>query len=166
MKLRLVALHEIHTAMEIIDAAKRHLKQQGINQWQTGYPDSNCIRQDIETGKGFFVADEAGILGYLCIDYDGEPSYDRLNGEWRTEGKYVVVHRMAFAEHARGKGMSDTVFRLVEEMSRQKGIHSFRIDTDADNQKMRHILQKNGFAYRGTIWFENSEKLAFDKAMQ
>ena len=165
MKLRLVKIHEVDKAMEIINVAKKHLKQQGINQWQLGYPDYKCIRQDIKEKKGFFIADEDKILGYLCIDYDGEPAYSRLNGVWQNDGKYVVVHRMAFTENARGKGVSDTVLDLVEEMSKQKGIYSFRVDTDADNKKMQHILMKNGFMLRGTIWFDNSEKIAFEKSL-
>lgn len=165
MKLRLVKIHEIDIAMEIINDAKRHLKQLGINQWQSGYPDYNCIRQDVEDQKGFFVVDENRIWGYLCIDYNGEPAYSHLNGKWLSEEKYVVVHRMAFMEEARGKGISDTVLCLVEEMSRKKGVYSFRVDTDGNNYKMQHILKKNGFTYRGTIWFDNSEKIAFDKSL-
>lgn len=165
MELRLAKRHEINKVMEIINEAKSHLKQQGINQWQEGYPDCDCIRRDIEEEKGFFIDDQDTILGYLCIDYDGEPTYTHLNGQWQSDEKYVVVHRMAFTESARGRGTSDTVFCLVEEMSRQKGIYSFRVDTDADNQKMQHILKKNGFTYRGTIWFDSSEKIAFDKSL-
>lgn len=165
MKLRLVKQNEAKLAMEIIDGAKRHLREQGIDQWQTGYPDYACICSDIEKGKGFFIVDNDVVLGYLCIDYDGEPAYDHLDGQWSTEGKYVVVHRMAFTEAARGKGVSASVVRLVEEMSRQKGVYAFRVDTDADNQKMQHILAKNGFTYRGKIWFDNSEKIAFDKVI-
>ena len=161
--LRLVKLEEIEIVIEIINLAKRHLKEQGIDQWQTGYPDYDCIYQDIIAGKGFFIVDEDKIMGYLCIDYEGEPAYTRLNGKWQSDEKYVVVHRMAFTENARGRGISSTVFSLVEEMSTQKGVHSFRVDTDAANQKMQYILKKNGFSYRGTIWFDNSEKIAFDK---
>lgn len=102
--LRLAIEHEADTAMEIIDMAKAHLKDQGIDQWQTGYPDK-----------------------------------------------------------ARGKGLSTDAFRLAEELSKARGIDSFQVDTDADNQKMQHVLKKNGFEYCGTIWFDNSEKIAFDK---
>ncbi len=121
------------------------------------------IEQDIATSKGYFVVDNDDIIGYLCIDFDGEPAYNGLNGEWATDENYVVVHRMAFNDNARGNGCSFTVFKLVEELSKSKGIHSFRVDTDAGNKKMQHILSKAGFTYRGTIWFDNSEKIAFDK---
>ena len=163
VELRAAGTNEVQTAMTIIDAAKRHLKEQGIDQWQTGYPDDACIKRDLEAGKGFFVVENGAILGYLCVDYDREPAYDQMQGTWNTSENYVVVHRMAFAASARGKGISSSVFQLVEKMSKQRGITSFRVDTDEDNHKMRYILQKNGFSYCGTIWFDNSEKIAFDK---
>lgn len=163
VKLRTARLEEIQLAMDSVNAAKVHLKEQGIDQWQTGYPDYECIKKDIESEKGFFIVDDENILGYLCVDYDGEPAYKEMRGKWNTSEDYVVVHRMAFNDDARGKGISGITLRLVEELSREKGISSFRVDTDADNKKMRHILQKNGFSYCGTIWFDNSEKIAFDK---
>lgn len=165
MELTKVKSDEIKIAIEIINAAKFHLKQQGINQWQTGYPDYACIQNDVENGKGFFITDKEKVYGYVCVDFDGENAYDNLNGKWETNGKYVVVHRMAFIEDARGKGMSDIVFHLVEKLCIQQGIYSFRVDTDEDNKKMQHILKKNGFTYRGTILFDNSEKIAFDKTI-
>lgn len=163
LELRLAGADEIQLAVDIINAAKLHLKEQGIDQWQTGYPDYTCIKNDIECKKGFFVVDEENILGYLCLDYDGEPAYKDMQGTWNTSEHYVVVHRMAFTDDARGKGISSVIFRLVEERSKKKGISAFRVDTDADNKKMQHILQKNGFSYCGTIWFDKSEKIAFDK---
>lgn len=166
MKLELVKINQSSLAMDIIDMAKAHLKQQGIDQWQTGYPDLECIQKDISNKKGFFIVDDESILGYLCIDFDGEAAYEKLNGTWINDEKYVVVHRMAFSDKARGKGISNKVFKLVEEYSKNKGVSTFKIDTDADNKKMKHILENNGFTFRGTICFDNSEKIAFDKIIK
>jgi RimJ/RimL family protein N-acetyltransferase len=164
MKLVLAEKQDLDTAMSMINAAKKHLRDSGVDQWQTGYPDEACIQNDIENKKGFFVERDGVKIGYLCIDFDGEAAYDTLKGTWGTEEPYVVVHRMAFSEKARGKGLSSEVFRLVEEYSKDK-VHSFRVDTDEDNQIMKHILDKNGFTYRGTIWFDNSVKIAYDKSI-
>ncbi len=163
MKLQLALLDELEKAMEIINMAKKHLQDQGIDQWQSGYPDAQCITDDIMNQKGYFLVDNQDILGYLCIDFQGEPAYDTLNGNWSSSEDYVVVHRMAFHDNARGKNISGIVFPLVEILSKEKNVQYFRVDTDADNMKMRHILTKNGFHYCGTIWFDNSEKIAFDK---
>lgn len=154
---------EIPLAMNIINEAKRHLKEQGIDQWQNGYPDENCIRDDAKLEKGYFIKENEEVLGYLCIDFSGEEAYKTLKGRWNSNDDYVVVHRMAFSESARGKNLSDKIFGLVEKMSTEKGINYFRIDTDEANKKMQHILKKNGFSYCGTVNFDNSEKIAFDK---
>jgi RimJ/RimL family protein N-acetyltransferase len=164
MKLVAAKPEDLGTAMDMINAAKRYLRDCGVDQWQNGYPDEACIRNDIEGGKGFFVEEDGKKLGYLCIDFDGEPAYDTLKGEWGTDEPYVVMHRMAFSEDARGKGLSSEAFRLIEEYSRPR-VHSFRVDTDDDNERMKHILDKNGFTYRGTIWFDNSVKIAYDKTI-
>lgn len=163
ISLRLAAMNELDIAMDIIDSAKAHLKTQGIDQWQTGYPDEACIKSDILAERGFFAVEGDEILGYLCVDYVGEPAYRDMRGTWNTAEDYVVVHRMAFSDKARGKGASSAVFQLVEDMSRERGITSFRVDTDEGNKKMQHVLKKSGFTYCGTIWFDSSEKIAFDK---
>jgi RimJ/RimL family protein N-acetyltransferase len=163
MKLIQAEQKDLNTAMAMIDAAKKYLHDCGVDQWQTGYPDKECIRNDILHQKGYFAEEDGQKIGYMCIDFDGEPAYDHLRGTWHTEEPYVVVHRMAFSEDARGRGLSLSVFHLIEEYARGKNIHSFRVDTDEDNHKMKHILAKNGFTYRGTIWFDNSVKIAYDK---
>lgn len=170
VELRAAGTNEVQTATTIIDAAKRHLKEQGIDQWQTGYPDDACIKRDLEAGKGFFVVENGAILGYLCVDYDGEPAYDQMQGTWNTSENYVVVHRMAFAASARGKGISSSVFQLVEKMSKQRGITSFRVDTDEDNHKMRHILQRTVFHTAGRFGSTTAKKShltkCFDTCLQ
>lgn len=166
MQLQPAAEKDLSLIMDIINAAKRHLKAQNIGQWQNGYPDEACIQRDIAQRKGYLLADGASVLGYLCIDLDGEPAYEHLRGEWLSRGPYVVMHRLALSDQARGKGASGAVFQLVEQFALRRGVAAFRVDTDAGNQKMQHILRKNGFSHCGTIWFDNSEKIAFEKLLK
>lgn len=164
--LQLVNIEEAELAMDIINQAKAYLKAQGIDQWQTGYPDMACIMGDIQSGKGYFMLSDAHeIIAYMCIDFDGEPAYERLNGQWlsRADEPYVVVHRLAIAENVRGSGNAAAAFCLAERLAREKGIKFFRVDTDKQNVIMKHILQKQGFTYCGEIWFDNSVKIAFEK---
>ncbi len=166
MELINIKSKDIDVAWAIINDAKEHLKEQGIDQWQTGYPDYECIRRDAMNEVGYFCIDGSEILAYMCIDFSGEKAYDSLIGEWSSNGDYVVVHRLAITKNARGKKITSSIFKLIEEMSAKKGIHNFRVDTDEGNLKMQHILKKNGFSYRGKIVFDNSEKIAFDKIFE
>ena len=90
-RLRAAALSEVELAMDIINQAKAHLRAQGIDQWQTGYPDRDCLERDVRTGKGYFLEEDGIPLGYLCVDFDGEPAYDHLNGTWAREEPYVCL---------------------------------------------------------------------------
>ncbi len=165
MKLIHTPQNQIHIAMEIINMAKKHLNEQGVDQWSYGYPNLESIQNDINNNNAYFVVEEDEILGYLCIDFGGEPVYKNIKGTWSSDENYVVVHRFALHDNARNKKMSATIFSLVEQLSLEKNVKYFRIDTDAKNMKMRHILTKNGFIMCGTIWFDNSEKIAFDKIL-
>lgn len=164
-ELRRTKAGEENIAMDIINQAKAYLKEQGIDQWQTGYPNMDAILGDIKNERGWFITADGVIFGYMCIDYEGEHAYKELKGNWLSDADapYVVVHRLAFSKESRGKGLADEAFRLVAEQAKAKGIENFRVDTDEANKIMQHVLKKNGFTYCGVIWFDNSEKIAFEK---
>ncbi len=165
MNLIKIKVEDVDKAMEIIEAARLHLKSQGIDQWQKGYPDYERIKEDSLIGKGYFVREEDTELAYLFIDFDGEPAYKDIEGNWAKEEDFVVIHRWAMSDAARGKGLTSKIIKLVEELALSKGVKYFRIDTDEDNKKMQHVLVKNGFIRRGIINFDNSLKVAFDKTI-
>lgn len=70
-----------------------------------------------------------------------------------------LAEKMGVTDKAVSKWERDLSFPDINAIP----ISNFRVDTDSDNKKMQHILKKNGFDYCGTIWFDNSEKIAFDK---
>lgn len=164
--LRPADMEETEKAMVLINDAKAFLHENGIDQWQTGYPDINIIREDITHGRGYFITDGPKTAAYLCIDFKGEPAYEKLNGNWISSLPCAVIHRMAISGAYRGQGIGSIAFRLVEKLCIQKGIYSIRADTDEDNTVMRHVLLKNGFEYCGTIWFDNSVKHAYEKIIK
>lgn len=163
--LRLVTVNEVEMTFEIIKEAKEFLKEQKIDQWQSGYPHMEDIKNDVTNNKGYFLISNNKIISYFCLDFDGERAYDSLKGSWKSNQKYVVVHRIATKTEYRKKGMTKVIFSLIEELCRNKGINSIRIDTDEKNNIMLHTLNKNGFEYCGTIWFDNSIKIAYEKLL-
>lgn len=164
--LKKAEMDQLSAAMDLISDGKRYLKEQGSDQWQTGYPDETDIREDILRGRGYFVTDGAQPLAYLCVDFEGEPAYGQIRGQWLTgSSPYGVIHRLAIRSESRGKGLSREIFSLAEELCRNCGAQSIRVDTDEKNKIMQHILQKNGFVPCGTIWFAGGDKLAYEKVL-
>ncbi len=155
----------LDAVMVLINEAKRYLNSQGIDQWQTGYPDTNIIMEDIMHGRGYLVMNDNDIAAYLCIDFDGEPSHEELTGEWKSDLPYGIIHRLAISDAYKGRGLASIVFQLAQQLCIDKGFFSIHADTDEANVIMRHVLAKNGFDYCGTIWFDNSLKYAYEKVL-
>ena len=61
------------------------------------------------------------------------------------------------------KGYSSAVFPLAEQFCRERGIHSIRVDTHAENKIMQHLIPKAGFTYCGIVYYDGSPRTAFEK---
>ena len=154
---------DLEICYQIIDSGRNFQRAQGFTQWTDDYPNIDTIKNDIKNSKGYVVKADGVIAGYMCIDFDGEPAYLNIDGEWGTSEPYAVVHRMAFSEKFRGQGLADIAFRLIDELCIAENVRSIRADTDFPNKRMQHILEKNGYVRRGIIIFQGSGKIAYDK---
>ncbi|WP_290565273.1 GNAT family N-acetyltransferase [Akkermansia sp.] len=162
--LEVAQLEDCNMCNHMIRMGREFQREQGFVQWTDDYPNEDTIRNDIKSNKGYVMKINGVIAGYMCIDFDGEPAYRNIQGKWRTEGPYAVIHRMAFDKGFRGMGLTGTAFKLIEKLCIQNGVRTIRVDTDFPNERMQHILKKNGFENCGTIMFQGSGKLAYDKS--
>ena len=131
--------------------AQAYFREQEIDQWQDGYPDEACLDLDVAKGSSYVLEDAGRVIATAFISFDGEPDYLHIEGKWITDGPYGVIHRVAVAGEAKGRGLAG---RLVEEavaMCRERGVQGLRVDTHQDNRSMRRMLTKNGFTYCGII---------------
>jgi GNAT superfamily N-acetyltransferase len=159
-------LQDLERCYEILDAGRNFQRAQGFFQWRDDYPNRDSIRQDIAQNQGYVVRVDEVIAGYLCLCFTGEPAYEGLTGgTWLSEGPYGVVHRMAFHEDFRGKGLSSTTFELVGALCRSRGVYHLRVDTGPQNLRMQHVIEKSGFQLRGTVQYSGSDRLAYEKAL-
>lgn len=162
---RKAAEKDLQTATALIEQAKVFLRENGVDQWQTGYPNEAAIAGDLQRKEGYVMEVEGQVRGYACISFAGEPCYNDLVGNWLSDLPYGVVHRMAIDNGCKGKGAAPAFFRFAEELCKERDIHSIRVDTDGDNRMMQRVLEKQGFTYCGTVCFDNSEKIAFEKLL-
>lgn len=154
---------DIDVCWDILADGRRFQREQGFVQWTDDYPNRDTVKDDILSQKGYVLKVDGAIAGYMCIDFSGEPAYESINGSWRSEKNYAVIHRMAFRKIFCGKGLSEASFSLAEKLCIEQGVDYLRIDTAYPNKRMQHILEKNGFKYCGVIKYQGSERLAYDK---
>lgn len=157
---------DLDTICTIIDDAVSYMLAEGRQQWSRSYPARSHIAGDVANSCGYVLEDETGIVAYGAVVFTGEPAYEQLDGKWGTDGPYVVVHRLAVADRARGHGLSYIFMRETERLALRNGTHSFRIDTNFDNVQMLRLMTRLGFTYRGEITYSNGLRRAFDKELR
>ena len=167
---RRATLADLDDVMRVVAEAQAFMRTLNIDQWQDGYPAPGHISADIGRGCGYVlcrpgVRECRAIIAYGAVAFDGEPAYEALEGEWLTDGPYVVVHRMAVADGECGKGVAAEFLRHAEEMARERGIGAFRIDTNHDNRPMLRLLERMGFTFCGKVVYRSGERLAFEKRL-
>ncbi|WP_313385849.1 GNAT family N-acetyltransferase [Chishuiella sp.] len=153
---------------EILQQAILKRKEEGSTQWQEGYPNPNVINDDITKGIGYVVfhSENNSIIGYVVIMDDIEPAYNELSGgKWLTDGKYVVVHRLATAQDVKIKGLGTWVMQQVENVALSKNITSIKVDTNFDNDGMLRVFEKLNYIYCGEVFFRGGSRRAFEKLL-
>ena len=148
---------------DIMQQAIRRRKEEGSNQWQDGYPNPSVIQKDIDGGCGFVLTDENVIIGYVAILINDEPAYNKIQGEWLSEGDFVVIHRVALSKSYLGKGLAKRILYFAEEYALKNNINSIKADTNFDNIAMMKTFQKIGYTYCGEVFFRGSPRRAYEK---
>lgn len=123
------------------------------------------MRETQETQAAKAAAAQGNVIAYGAVVFDGEPAYDAIEGAWLTDGKYVVLHRMAVADGEKGRGVATEFMRRVEAMAYGRGTGSMRVDTNFDNRYMLRMLGRLGFVYCGKVRYRSGERLAFEKTL-
>jgi GNAT superfamily N-acetyltransferase len=154
---------DIERIFEIILQAKAQMRRMNSRQWQDGYPAVENIANDIENGYGYVLSRESGVIAYGAVIFDGESAYENIQGKWLTNLPYVVVHRLAVADEVKNQGIASSFMQEVEALSKQKGIFSFRVDTNFDNLYMQKMLFTLDFTYCGEVFYDKNQRQAYEK---
>lgn len=162
MVLRQIRPEEVAAAYQCIEDARAYHSSFGFVQWHPGYPTLQTIEDDGKAGNGYVFADGDTVCGYCCIIIGDEPAYRVIDGAWKTDRPYAVVHRMAFSQQSRSKGLSTRAFALIREFCAARGIDAIRVDTQDENKVMQHVLEREGFAYCGLVTFDGGLKLSYE----
>lgn len=165
MTLRKATFSDAPKIWEILQQAIEQRRQDGSQQWQDGYPNPDTVNNDITNGYGYVLIDNDEIIAYAAIIFDVEPAYTDIVGKWLTNGKYVVIHRVATSNKVKGKGIATRLFELLEPLSVQHGVHSIKVDTNFDNVPMLRILEKLNYTYCGEVFFRGSARKAYEKVL-
>lgn len=153
--------------MAIIRDTRKKLAEEGIPQWQGEYPAEADFQEDIEQKRCYVLKKEGKLLAVGTMYMEDEPTYRRIeDGNWKTEGPYGTIHRLAVLEEAKRCGIAGCLFDMMERICREHGMKSMRIDTHRKNLNMQSWVRRQGFMPCGTIYVEDgTPRDAFEKSL-
>lgn len=174
MQFRKADENDIDRIMDILADGRRALAALGVDQWQEGYPYRETIEGDIAAGESYVIEDEGAVVATAMVGFAGERYYDVIEqGNWLTSSSsthpcYAVVHRVAVSAACQGKGVASSLLGFAEQQACERGCESVRIDTHPDNEPMRRVLEKCGYARCGIIYIAHAEtgspnRIAYEK---
>ncbi|WP_080797486.1 GNAT family N-acetyltransferase [Arabiibacter massiliensis] len=170
MRFRRTSEKDIDRVMDVLAEGRASLGALGIDQWQGGYPHREAIEGDVAAGDSYLVEDDGGrIVATAMVGFSGERDYDRIErGAWLTAGtsddpRYGVVHRVAVSSACRGRGAASLLLERAEQLARERGRASVRVDTHPGNAPMRRLLEKRGYTECGTIYIAHAEEATPDR---
>lgn len=160
--LRKATKADLPAILEIITEAKAYLKEQGINQWQSGYPTDQDIENDIKQQISYVLMVDGSIAGTAALWPDKDVNYDNIiDGSWRgnPDDTYMSIHRIAMSSKFRGQRLSEKMMSGLFTLSIELGYNEIRIDTHLKNKGMQKVITNNGFEYRGIIDFVDENEV-------
>ena len=170
MKFTPTQKEDLPRIMEIVKEAQHYLADLNIDQWQDNYPNEETILNDIEKNQSFVIKDNGLIIGTTVFTTEEDLNYRKVEGgSWLTpmDNVYGVIHRIAVSNEYRSKGFAKFVFNHCEQLLKEQGIESMRIDTHRDNLGMQSLVKTLGYKYCGIIYLARggAERFAFEKTL-
>ena len=161
MQIRKSTLADLDTILKMYEDARSFMAVHGNPlQWGNSYPPKALVAQDIEEGNSYVCQDSGKIAATFYYREGRDDTYAKIyEGQWLDDSPYGAVHRITSNGALKGAASFCIAWAL-----RQCG--NLRIDTHRDNIVMQHLLDKNGFSYRGIIYVaDGSQRLAYQKKL-
>ena len=145
MNIRPATLEDLDRLMEIYDAARQYMRNEGNTvQWTNGYPGRDVLAHDIKKGWLYGVEEDGELHAAFAFVTEPDFYYLGIDGAWLDDEPYGAIHRVANDGTVRG------VMKAAVAFCKNICPH-IRIDTHETNATMRHVLEKIGFVECGVI---------------
>ncbi len=108
MYIRHTTKEDLDTVMSIYAYAREFMAKTGNpNQWgPTNWPPRELIEKDIENKKSYVCIEDEEVIGvfFFISGYQVEPTYLDIEGAWKGNDTYGVIHRIASNGRVKGFG--------------------------------------------------------------
>ena len=158
---------ELNDIMKMYKSCVKGMIRNGIDQWDSSYPNSKIITSDLLAGTYYVVEIKNEIIGGINIDQNQDKTYLSIN--WKdASNSFLVVHRLAVKEEFWNKKIGKYLMLFTEKLVKQKGLKSIRLDTYSGNPKAINFYKRLGYSELGSIYLKpnKNEYYCFEKIIK
>ncbi len=149
MKIRKAEIIDLDNIMSMYQSCINGMIKNGIDQWDSTYPNSQVIVNDINNNT-YYIIEQENIIGGITIDKNQDPTY--LDIKWEDqENKFLSVHRLAVKENYWGQGIGKKLMLFAEKLVVINKLRSIRLDTYSGNPYAMLFYKKLGYKELGSI---------------
>ena len=148
------SISELDEIIALTKACGKHLRDNGIDQWDENYPDRESIQKDIETSTLFTYKSNGEIVGIVVLNEYQDEEYAEI--DWLTEddSKNLVVHRLAVSPQHQGQGIARKLMDFTEDFAVKNKYESIRLDTFSQNPRNQQFYDKRGYTNLGSVFLK------------
>lgn len=159
-------LQDRKSVMNLYNSVTRHLRENGIYQWDRFYPNRFVIHNDLKKGHLFGMKQEGAVIAAVVVDESQSSKYEQVNWQDR-HGKPACIHRLAVHPDYQGRGLGKKLLRFAEQHIVSQGCSSIRLDVYSANETALEMYQRAGYKQSGTVQFPLRSKpyYCFEKIM-
>ena len=133
--------------VDLLDAAARWQKSQGIDLWEPGSFDED-VRGTISAGDLYVARRDGAVIGSFMLD-EGSSRLMRWLTEHGREPTPGVVGRLAVAREVAAQGLGWELLAEADRLAAARGIEFLRLECPSDNEGLRRYYLEAGFTYCG-----------------
>ena len=146
--------HEIDAIIALTKRCGKHMRENGIDQWDENYPDYANIETDLRTETLFAYRQGETIIGIVVLNESQDEEYDQINWLTDSEARNIVVHRLAVDPIHQGKGIARKLMDHAENFARQNQYDSIRLDTFSQNPRNQRFYSNRGYTDLGSVYLK------------
>ncbi len=151
---------QLAAIMEMYASCISGMLAQGIDQWDETYPNKEIIAQDINESCYYVGVVENEIVAGMRVDNVQDPTY--LNIDWVDKSNnFMLVHRLGSKTKVWSKGVGSAMMDFAENLAKEKGCSSFRLDTYSHNPKAICFYKKRGYTQLGDIHLKPNKDIYY-----
>lgn len=149
---------ELDAILELTRSCGKHMRENGIDQWDENYPDRGSLERDIANKTLFAYRKGGDILGIVVLNETQDPEYAEMNWSTSEFNRNLVVHRLAVSPDQQGKGIARKIMDFAEEWALENNFDAIRLDTFSQNPRNQRFYKKRGYSEVGSVFLSYKKK--------